>query len=200
MDYHYTWEWAQYFEPVVGWLHRLGYFSFYVHFPVDSLLGTILFVWVYRRLRRHTLLDAPTTRWRFVWYALYYSVSWLALTSLGVGLKTMIVEELDYQERQWFEPYLGPGHLYISSACVAYLALILKSKHSYSDLLLAAYVQVALMAGYVVSVYRMLGEDIEGASGGALLFVFFLACNYDLVKRVRRSFLADTPVRTRVHA
>ncbi len=188
MDYHYTWEMARYFEPLVGWLRHSGFFSFYVHLPVDSALGIGLFVWVYRRIRHSASVEVLKGTRQTLWYALYASVSWLTLASFGVGLKTMIVEELDYQERKWFEPYLAPGHLYITTACLAYLLFIVRAKTSYLDRFLALYVQVALMAGYVVSLYRLFGEDVEGAVGGGLLFLFFAACNYDLLKRLRQQF------------
>ena len=110
------------------------------------------------------------------------------MNSLAVAFKTMIVEELVYQERKWFEPYLPGIHLYITSACLAYIALIVRSKrHSY-DLLLAVYLQLALITGYVVAGYRALNEDIEGAIGGAILLIFFAVCNYDLFMRVRGDF------------
>lgn len=200
MDYHYTWEWARYFEPLVGWLHDIGFFSFYIHLPVDSLLGAVLFIGVYGRIRRQGFLETQKKSSWYFWHAVYFGVSWLALTSFGVGLKTMIVEELDYQERKWFEPYLAPTHLYISSACLAYLALIIRAKPRPVDWFLALYVQVALVAGYAVSGYRIVGEDMEGAIGGVLLFLFFAVCNYDLMRRIRRDLSAKRPIETNVAA
>jgi hypothetical protein len=112
----------------------------------------------------------------------------MAMNSLAVAFKTMIVEELVYQERKWFEPYLPGIHFYITSACLAYIALVVRSRsHSY-DLLLAFYLQVALLVGFVTAGYRALNEDIEGAIGGVILLVFFGVCNYDLFMRVRGDF------------
>jgi hypothetical protein len=200
MEYHYTWEFAAYFEPIVGWLHRIGFFSFYVHFPVDSLLGTILFLFIYRRLRQDHVLQAMSRSGRRLWLSVYYGVSWLTLTSLGVGLKTMIIEELDYQERQWFEPYIAPGHLYICSVCIVYLVFLLKSKQRAFDWLLAGYIQVALIVGYIVGVRRIMGEDIEGASSGVFLALFFIACNYDVIRRLHGRFSMRLPLQAEMPA
>lgn len=197
MEYHYTWELARYFEPLIGWLHRIGFFSFYIHFPFDSALGVVLFIWVFRRVHRTGHLATRRSSIRFFWYSIYFSASWIATSTFGVGLKTMIVEELDYQERKWFEPYLAPAHLYISSAALAYLALITRSKPTYYHLFLALYAQVALLVGYGVAGYRVGNEDIEGALGGGLLFLFFVVCNYDLISRIRKSIQLGISVRTR---
>jgi hypothetical protein len=112
----------------------------------------------------------------------------MAMNSLAVGFKTMIVEELVYQERKWFEPYLPGIHFYITSACLAYIALIVRSRPHYYDLLLAIYLQVALLVGIIVAGYRALNEDIEGATGGVILLIFFVVCNYDLIMRSRGEF------------
>ncbi len=110
------------------------------------------------------------------------------MNSLAVAFKTMIVEELVYQERKWFEPYLPGIHFYITSACLVYIALIVRSRFHFWDLLLTLYLQVALLVGFVVAGYRALNEDIEGAIGGVILVLFFAVCNYDLFMRTRRDF------------
>jgi hypothetical protein len=200
LDYHYTWEFARHFDPLIGWLHRRGLFDFYVHIPVMTALAIALFVWAFLRVRRIGYLGAQKRFPRFFWHSIYFSICWMAMASFGVGLKTMIVEELDYQERKWFEPYLAPSHLYISSVAFAYIFLIVKSKSSYYDLLWTFYIQVGLIAGYIVACYRMLHEDIEGATGGALLILFFAVCNYDLIRRARRILSANIPAQSRVSA
>lgn len=165
-----------------------------------TALAIALFVWASARVRRFGYLGAQKRLHRLFWYSIYFSICWVAMASFGVGLKTMIVEELDYQERKWFEPYLAPSHLYISSVALAYIFLIVKSKSSYYDLLWIFYIQVGLIAGSVVACYRMLYEDIEGATGGALLMLFFAVCNYDLIRRARRILSASISAQSRVSA
>lgn len=200
LDYHYTWEFARHFEPLIGWLYRSGFFNFYVHISVETVLAVVLFAWVFARVQRTGYLGSQKGYTRLFWHSIYFSICWVAMAAFGVGLKTMIVEELDYQERKWFEPYLAPSHLYISSVAFAYLLMVTRRKSNYFDLVWALYIQVGLLAGYVVAGYRVLNEDIEGATGGALLLLFFAACNYDLIRRVRRILLVSISGQSRMAA
>ncbi len=200
MDYHYTWEFGRHFDFIVGPLHRANFFYFYFYTPLITVLATGLFWWVLRRTRRtHYVADGSKFS-RLFWYANYYLFCWMAVGAFAVAIKMLIVEELDYQERKWFEPYLTPGHLYISSAAFAYLALITRTKSRYYHLILAIYVQIALIAGYYVSLYRMFNEDLEGAIGGFILLLFFAVGNFDLFRRVRGIFRLQIPSRTQVAA
>lgn len=185
MNYHYTWEFARHFDFIVGWLHRVNFFYFYFYVPLITVLAILLFCWVVIRVRRTGYLANHSRFLRVFWYSVHFLFSWIAVGAFFVAIKMLIVEELDYQERKWFEGYLTPGHLYISSAAWAYLAFIVKSKPTYVNLLLAIYIQIALIAGYGVATYRVLHEDVEGAAGGVILLLFIGLCNYDLIKRVR---------------
>jgi hypothetical protein len=188
VEFHYTWEFARHFGPLLGWLHRSGFFNAYIFLPVMTLPAIALFAWVVIRLKRNNSIRTNKKTLRFLWYFLYFYICWMAMNSLAVGFKTMIVEELVYQERKWFEPYLPGIHFYITSACLAYIALIVRSRPHYYDLLLAIYLQVALIVGILVAGYRALNEDIEGATGGVILLIFFVVCNYDLIMRSRGEF------------
>jgi len=198
MDYHYTSEFGRYFDFIVGWLHRINFFNFYFYVPLITVLAIVLFLWVFIRVRRTNYIADRRKFTQLFWYSIYALFCWMTFGAFFVALKMMIVEELDYQERKWFEAYLTPAHLYISSVCVAYLAFIIKSRLRHYDLLLAFYIQVGLIAGYAVASYRVLNEDIEGAIGGVILLLFFAACNYDLVRRIRTNFLLRIPARTAV--
>lgn len=193
MTYHYTWEFGRHFDFIVGWLHRVDFFYFYLYVPLITVVAIALFCWVFIRVRRTGYLAGQSRFSRLLWYSVHFLFSWIAVGAFTVAVKMMIVEELDYQERKWFEAYLTPGHLYISSAAFAYLAFIVKSKPTYFSWLLAIYIQVALIAGYGVATYRVLNEDIEGAAGGVILLLFIGLCNYDLIKRVRSQLLLNIP-------
>ena len=186
-DIHFTCSFARFFAPMLRLLYNSGFFFAPIFLSVMTVPAIALFVWVVKKIRRNHTLD-PTSRFvRAFWFSFYFYISWMALNSLAVGFKTMIVEELVYQERKWFEPYLPGIHFYITSACLAYLALIIKSRYRFSDLLIAIYLQIALIAGFATAGYRALNEDRDGAIGGVLLLLFFAVCNYDLAKRVRKS-------------
>jgi len=199
-DLHYTWSLARYFGPLLRPLHDSGFFFATVFLTVMTIPSIILFVWVVRRIRRNDTLAGSGRFARVWWYSFYFYISWMALNSLAVAFKTMIVEELVYQERKWFEPYLPGIHFYITSACLAYLALVVKSRYRLSDLLLAIYLQIALLAGYATAAYRTLNEDRDGAIGGVILLVFFAVCNYDIVKRLRKGLSLSVPASARVEA
>ncbi len=62
------------------------------------------------------------TSGRRLWLAAYFGLCFLATNGLAVGLKTLIVEELDYPARVWFEAYVGPLHFYIVAVALAYLS------------------------------------------------------------------------------
>ncbi|HWS55128.1 MAG TPA: carboxypeptidase regulatory-like domain-containing protein [Pyrinomonadaceae bacterium] len=185
MEFHYTWQGGRHFAPLLRPLRQGGFFEAPVYMTLMTALSVVLFLFVLRALRRRGAA-APEGRSRPLWYALYFYVCWLASVSLAVAFKTMIVEELDYAERQWFEPYLPAIHFYVTSACLAYLALVVRPAALPRDLPLAVYVQAALLAGYGLAAYRVAHEELEGAAGGALLFATFAACNYDLGRRLRR--------------
>lgn len=199
MNYHYTWEFGRHFDFILGWLHRVNFFYFYFYVPLITVLALVLFLWVFARVRQTNYLADQRKFSRFFWYSVYSIFCWMTFGAFFVALKMTIVEELDYQERKWFEAYLTPAHLYISSACVAYLAFIIKSNLRNHDLFLAFYVQIALLLGYAVASYRVLNEDFEGAIGGVILLLFFAAANYDLFRRVRTNF-QSIPARTAVSA
>jgi len=183
-DIHFTTTSAKVFAPLLRLLYQSGFFFAPVFLSVMTIPAIALFIWVVKKIRRNRTLSATSRTIRIFWFSFYFYISWMALNSLAVGFKTMIVEELVYQERKWFEPYLPGIHFYITSACLAYLALIVNSRYRFIDLLLAIYLQVALIAGYATAGYRTFNEDRDGAIGGVLLLLFFAVCNYDLVKRV----------------
>jgi len=199
-DIHYTWSFARLFGPLLRPLHESGFFFFAVFLPVMTIPSIALFIWAVKKIRRNNTLWANNRVARFLWYSFYFYISWMALNSLAVAFKTMIVEELAYQEREWFEPYLPGIHFYITSACLAYLALVVKSKYQFYDLMLALYLQIALIAGYATAGYRAMNEDRDGAIGGLILLVFFAVCNYDLIKRLRRNQALANPVATGAEA
>jgi hypothetical protein len=199
-DIHYTWTFARHFGPILQPLHDSGFFFAPVFLTVMTIPSIVLFIWVFKKIRKNNTLGAMSRSVRLLWYSFYFFIAWMALNSLAVAFKTMIVEELVYQERKWFEPYLPGIHFYITSACLVYLVLIVKAKYHFYDLLLALYLQIALLAGFATAASRALNEDRDGSIGGIILLIFFAVCNFDLLRRLRGSFSVAVPVRNRVEA
>ncbi len=200
MHFHYTWEFARHFYPVLRWGHESGFFNFYIYLPIMTVPAIALFWWVYSRARRNNAVTGESSVRRFSWYALYFYVSWMACSTFAVAFKTMIVEELVYQERKWFEPYLPGIHFVVAGASLAYLALVTQPKFRSFYWFLYAYLQVALIAGFAVAGYRATHEDFEGALGGVILLLLFAVCNYDVLKRLRNSFSSGIPIQVRATA
>ena len=156
--------------PFLLWLRSLGFFEWYVYMPVMTGLA----IWLFRGLAR--ALDGNGTfagrRGRAAWLASYFGLCFLVTNGLAVGLKTLIVEELDYPARVWFEAYVGPLHFYIVAVALAYLVVVARNRAAGLDRGLALFVQVGLLAGYAVGVFRVLNEPISAANPTAGLSGF----------------------------
>ena len=89
--------------PMLLWMRDIGFFEWYVYIPVMTASAVGLFLIVVRTTDRNgTFSDRPR---RAIWLAAYFGLCFLATNGLAVGLKTLIVEELDYTTRVWFEAY-----------------------------------------------------------------------------------------------
>ena len=172
--------------PFLLFLRALGFFEWYVYIPVMTVLSVGLFRCLVRTLDRNGSLAAR--RWRAVWLAAYFGLCFLATNGLAVGLKTLIVEELDYPARVWFEAYVGPLHFYIVAVALAYLVLVARNRAAALDRGLGLFVQIGLLAGYSVGVFRILNEPISAVNptaglSGFILCAWFALYNYDLYRR-----------------
>ena len=172
--------------PFLLGLRALGFFEWYVYVPVMTGLS----IWLFRGLAR--TLDGNGTfaadRRRPVWLAAYFGLCFLVTNGLAVGFKTLIVEELDYPTRVWFEAYVGPLHFYIVAVALAYLVLVARNRAAALDRGLGLFVQIGLLAGYSVGVFRVLNEPISAANptaglSGFILCAWFALYNYDLYRR-----------------
>ena len=148
--------------PFLLWMRDIGFFEWYVYIPVMTALAVGLFLILVRTTERNgTFTDRPR---RALWLAAYFGLCFLATNGLAVGLKTLIVEELDYPTRVWFEAYLGPLHFYIVAVALSYLALIARNTTAALDWGLGLFVQIGLLAGYSVGVFRLLNEPMTLAA------------------------------------
>ena len=178
--------------PFLLLLRALGFFEWYVYMPVMTALAVGLFRGLARTLNRDGAFAARPGR--RLWLAAYFGLCFLATNGLAVGLKTLIVEELDYPTRVWFEAYVGPLHFYIVAVALAYLALVARNRAAALDRGLGLFVQFGLLAGYSVGVFRILNEPISATNptaglSGFVLCAWFAFYNYDLYRR----FIAPAP-------
>ena len=174
--------------PVLLWLRGLGFFEAYVFIPLMTAASVVLFWRLYGTFDRNRTLRGSRVS-RLVWLGVCYALCFLATNSLAVAFKTLIVEELDYTGRVWFEAYVGPLHFYITAVALAYLWLIARNRREPLDHALGAFVQAGLLGGYAVGVHRLLNEPITLADpttgiSGLVFFAWFGVYNLDLYRRL----------------
>ena len=185
--------------PVLLWIRSTGFFEAYVYMPVMTIASVGLFLWLARRLRSNGTFEGPRSQGRRVWLAAYYGLCFLVTNSFAVALKTLIVEEMDYVTRVWFEAYVSPLHFYIVAVVVAYLVVLVRNRRSPLDRALGLFVQLGLIAGYGVGIYRIFNEpisltDVTAGVSGFVLCAYFGLYNYDLYRRFVRG-RGDSPRR-----
>ena len=174
--------------PFLLWLRDLSFFEWYVYVPIMTVTSAGIFWRLTKKLDSNGTFSRHSARRRLVWLAAYYGLCFLVTNALAVAFKTLIVEELDYPTRVWFEAYVGPLHFYIVSVVIAYLALIVRNTSEALDRLLGVFVQIGLIAGYVVGLFRIFNEGVSlleptSGFGGFVLCAYFALYNYDLYQR-----------------
>ena len=177
---------GEHMAPLLLRVRATGFFEAPVYLSVMTALSIPLFIWLKNRLQGNGTL--PAMRPRALWLVAYYALCFFGTNVLAVAFKTLIVEEMDYERRVWFEPYVGPLHFYIFSAVLAYIALLVRARRTALDTLLGVYVQIALIGGYAIAVYRITNEpfsivDPTTGVGGVILGACFAVYNFDLYRR-----------------
>tara|TARA_Y100000588_G_C14223080_1_gene911927 strand:- start:584 stop:1198 length:615 start_codon:yes stop_codon:yes gene_type:complete len=184
--------------PAIVWLRDVGFFEWYVYVPFMTILSVGIFRYLLVRLGGNgTFSDCSRTQ-RLLWSAAYYGLCFLITNGTAVGLKTLIVEELDYSTRVWFEAYVGPLHFYIALVALVYVALLIRNQRLWPDRLGAIFVQLGLLAGYLVGIYRVVNEPMsfdEPTAGlsGIVLCIYFAVYNFDLYSRFLKTSLTVEP-------
>ena len=113
--------------PFLLWLRGLGFLEWYVYMPIMALASIGMFWSLTKKLNSNGTFSGSRAQRRTMWLAAYYGLCFLATNVLAVAFKTLIVEELDYPTRVWFEAYVGPLHFFILSVIIAYLAVLVRN-------------------------------------------------------------------------
>lgn len=185
--------------PFLLWLRGLGFFEAWVYIPLMTAASVALYWRLRGTFERNRTLGGSRLS-RYVWLSVCYALCFLVANALAVGLKTLIVEELDYTGRVWFEAWVGPLHFYITAVAAAYLALIARNRRAPLDYALGAFVQAGLLGGYAVGVHRLLNEPFSLADpttgiSGLVFFAWFGVYNLDLYRRLLASGSAGSGAR-----
>lgn len=173
--------------PLLIWVRGTGFFEAHVYMSAMTVLAIPLFLWLQRRLSDNETFRGTRQRFKSIWLAAYFGVCFLLTNVIAVAFKTLIVEELDYPTRVWYEAHVSTLHFYIASVCAAYLWLMWRNRHQPLDLVLIVFVQVGLIGGYAVAVWRVMHEpfslDVTAGISGVFLGAYFLVYNRDLYLR-----------------
>ncbi|MEO0572747.1 MAG: hypothetical protein AAF039_13655 [Bacteroidota bacterium] len=180
---------GEFLAPILKLIRATGFFEAYVFMPVMTLVSIYLFIKLRKRLRSNGTFDTGIrAHYRKVLLPAYYSLCFMAANVFAVALKTLIIEEMDYVEPVWFLHLVGPLHFYIESVVISYLWLISRNRDGLLDKVLCVYIQLSLLGGYSVAVYRLLNEPFELTNpttgfSGVFMMVWYGILNTDIVLR-----------------
>ena len=182
---------AEFLGPLLLLIRATGFFEAYIFMPSMTLLAAYLYV----ELRHQATSNGASKIWPWhrrqpAFKLLCFSQCFLLTNAAAVALKTMIVEEMDYETYVWFIPYVSPLHIYIVSVVTAHLYLIWSNTKSAIVKPLCAYIQVGLLGGYSIGLHRLLHEPFEltdptTGMSAYFLFAWFGLINLDIFARFR---------------
>jgi hypothetical protein len=174
--------------PVLIMIRSTGFFEAYVFIPVMTLLSIFIFI----KLLRVKNARPPLVR------GAYYSLCFIMTNAAAVALKTLIVEEMDYESKVWYLHLVAPLHVFIVSVAGAFLWLIWRNSNTVFDRILCVYIQLGMLGGYSTAIFRLINEpfdftDITTGLSGVVIIMLFVILNGDLLVRFKNSFeFSDT--------
>ena len=173
--------------PFLVVIRATGFFEAHVFIPLMCFLSVVLFIGLKNRAMTNGVLEVGMRKKGFYVFLFgYYSLCFLLTNASAVAFKTLIVEEMDYDQMYWFVPYVGPLHFYIVSVVLAHLHLVKSNRSSLFNRVLIVYAQIGYLGGYAVGVHRLLTEpfeltDVTTGMSGIFFFIWFGVLNFDLV-------------------
>lgn len=177
-------------SPILTAIRSTGFFEAYVYLPAMTLLGIATFWLFVKRVHINGFLaHRERKRFRFIWYGAIFSLCFLVTNAMAVAVKTMIIQETDYDPIPSYIAWVSPLHFYIVSVASAHLYLIWRNRQTAIDLFLSIYIQIGLLAGYYIGFYRLTNEPIELSNitsgiSGVSFFIWFGILNWDLFSRL----------------
>ena len=169
--------------PILIAIRSTGFFEAYVFIPTMTLLSIFIFIKLLPAMKKRTT----------IFLTAYFCLCFIMTNAAAVALKTLIVEEMDYESEVWFLHLVSPLHLFIVSVSGVFLWLIRRNSNTILDRILCVYIQLGLLGGYYTAFFRLLHEpfdlsDITSGFGMLILISLFTVLNIDLLIRFKRSF------------
>ncbi|MCG8457017.1 MAG: hypothetical protein MI919_12110 [Holophagales bacterium] len=181
---------GRWLEPLLAPLQRWGFFELWVYVPAMTVVSAALLYWLWPRLIHRAELRSSRHRW--LWLFLDAAAAWTGCQALAVGFKTLIVEELDYGQRVWFEAWVGPLHLFIAAAMACYFHLMLTRRRS-SALFAYGFASLAFGLGYASGIFRILVQSWPDKLAAGLLMLLLFGWHLAIRRRIEVS-RGDVPL------
>jgi len=184
---------GEFLAPVLVAIRATGFFEAPVFMSLMLAAAIYLYVSLHKRLKAHnTLSDGFSSRYKRVLYFVGFSQCYLTTNAFAVALKTLIIEETDYETIPWFMAYVSPLHFYIVSVALAHIFLIWTNRVGILTKTLCLYIQVGLFGGYAIAAHRLLNEPFELTDpttgfSGVFMIGWFGLINLDIAKRFLKS-------------
>lgn len=171
--------------PLLLMIRSTGFFEAYVFIPTMTLLAAYIF----QKLKRVTTASP-------IFLVGYFCLCFIMTNTAAVALKTMIVEEMDYVTEVWFLHLVSPIHIFIVTVTGSFLLLIWRNSKQTLDRILCFYVQLGLLGGFSVAIYRLIHEPFELSNvttglGALILICLFSILNADLLIRFKKIISRD---------
>ncbi|MBQ4914576.1 hypothetical protein J8L85_09035 [Maribacter sp. MMG018] len=191
-DITYTNGLGELLAPLLKIIRATGFFEAFVFMPLMTILSVFVFIRLKRRLKGNgTFKNGLQKKMRLTLLVSYYSLCFMVTNVTAVAFKTLIVQEMDYKGTPWFINLVAPLHFYILSVVLAYLWLIRRNLSGLTDRLLCMYIQVGLIGGYYIGIYRLMNEpfnitDPTTGMSGIFFLLWFGVLNLDIGIRLFR--------------
>lgn len=175
-------------SPLLLLIRSTGFFEAYFFIPAMTSLA----LFIYLKLRK-------VTRVHPVFQFGYFSLCFIMTNTAAVALKTLIVEEMDYVSDVWFLHLVSPLHMFIVSVSGSFIWLIWRNSKELLDRILCFYIQIGLLGGFSVAIYRLVHEPFEFSNvttglGALILIGLFSVLNADLLRRFKGAISAVTHI------
>lgn len=194
LDITFTNSMGEFLAPFLIAVRSTGFFEAPVYMSVMTGLSIYLYVKLRSVLKWNcTFIGTFRQHFKRTFHVAYYMMCFITTNVIAVAFKTMIRDEMDYETGVWYLHLVSPLHFYIASITGAYLWLIRRNRESLIDRTACLYIQIGLLGGYAVGIYRLIYEpfdllDVTTGVSGVFMITCFGFLNWDILNRFLATF------------
>lgn len=188
--------------PFLTALRSTGFFEAPVYMSVMTCISIYWYVRLIPILKSNGTFGAGfRVRFSKSFHVAYYMMCFMTTNVVAVAFKTMIREEMDYTTEVWFLNLVSPLHFFIASVTGGYIWLIYRNQKIWIDQVLCLYIQIGLIGGYTVGIYRLIYEpfdllDVTTGVSGLFMIACFGMLNWDVIDRFKSNYKVKKPNRS----